>query len=79
MSGPTPEQIELMRKELKRHVAQLGEQFDTVHIICTKAEADGTMLVQEGNGNWYARYGALTEVKESYELTMNAPHGDEDG
>lgn len=78
MSGPNPEQIDAMRKELKRHVAQLGERFDTVHIIVTKAEADGTMLIHEGNGNWYARYGAVTEVKEAMELSMNAGPADDE-
>lgn len=46
---------------LKKHVAQLMEHFDTVQIFCTRhsPELDGTVRVQWGGGNYYARYGQV--------------------
>lgn len=49
---------------IKSHVAQLSEHFETVQIFCTRhmpAELDGTVCVQWGAGNWYARYGGIKE------------------
>jgi hypothetical protein len=46
---------------LKSHVAQLAEHFDSVHISCTRfdAESEGTVNVHWGEGNWFARYGSV--------------------
>jgi hypothetical protein len=49
---------------LKQHAAKLGEMFDSVHIFCTRHEPameDGTVTVNWGVGNWYARYGQIIE------------------
>jgi hypothetical protein len=42
----------------------LCEHFDAVHIFASRHEPeteDGTVSVQKGVGNWYARYGQITE------------------
>lgn len=40
-----------------RHIVALMEHFDTVQILCTKDEKDGTLNVARGGGNIFARYG----------------------
>lgn len=55
----TPEQD---IKLITDHVNALGEHFDTVQIFCTRhepTEADGTIAIQKGVGNWFARYGHI--------------------
>jgi hypothetical protein len=45
---------------LKSHVQALIEHFDTVQIFCSRhmpAEANGTVSLSEGAGNWLARRG----------------------
>lgn len=54
---------------IKRVVAELGEHFDTVQVFATRCEdgtLDGTINVQFGAGNWFARYGQVRNwiVKE---------------
>lgn len=46
---------------LKSHVSQLSEHFGSVQIIATRhdPESDGTIIVNWGEGDWYARYGAV--------------------
>ncbi len=41
----------------------LGEYFDTVHIFVTRHEScrDGTVNIQWGQGNWFARKGQISE------------------
>ena len=41
----------------------LGEHFDTVMIFATRHEAgkDGTVNIQYGVGNWFARKGQVSE------------------
>lgn len=42
----------------------LSEHFDSVHIFATRHEPeieDGTVSVNRGVGNWYARYGQISE------------------
>jgi hypothetical protein len=46
------------------HCTKLGEHFDTVQIFVTRHEAgkeDGTVNVNYGSGNWFARYGQVKE------------------
>lgn len=42
---------------VESHLSQLSEFFDTVQIFATRHEAEGTINVQMGQGNFYARYG----------------------
>jgi hypothetical protein len=45
-------------------LAVLAEHFDTVQVFATRHEAgqeDGTISVQKGLGNWFARYGQVQE------------------
>lgn len=48
---------------IQSHVAQLMEHFDTVQIFCTRhsEELEGTVRVQWGGGNYYARYGQVNK------------------
>ena len=52
------------RKMVEQHMRQLGEHFDTVMIFCTRHESgerNGTTRVSMGCGNWYARFGQVSE------------------
>lgn len=49
---------------IRRHLAELGEHFDTAQIFVTRhmpAEEDGTVTLQMGTGNYYARVGHIGE------------------
>ncbi len=59
-----------------RHVDQLCEHFDTVHIFATRhmpAEHDGTIIINQGSGNWSARYGQVREWIIMEEERMRVP------
>lgn len=59
-SNQSNEDMELVKK----HVAQLGEFFDTVQIFTSRhmpGDDAGTVTVNRGSGNWCARYGQITE------------------
>lgn len=60
----TEEEVMDRDKEIiQSHVAQLMEHFDTVQIFCTRhsEELEGTVRVQWGGGNYYARYGQVNK------------------
>ena len=45
-------------------VAKLGEHFDSVQVFCTRYDSSGggrTVTVNAGTGNWYARFGQVSE------------------
>lgn len=42
---------------VKKAAEALGEHFDGVQIFATRYEPDGTVTVNYGQGNYYARYG----------------------
>lgn len=49
-------------KLIEEHLAALSEHFDGVQIFATRHEQgqhDGTVNIQIGCGNWYARYGHI--------------------
>ena len=59
MSAPS-EDVDLVQK----HVNQLIEMFDSVQVFCVRhdpANADGTIAVQIGAGNWFSRCGQVRE------------------
>lgn len=67
---------------LDRHVAQLMEHFDSVQIICTRFEAKAgkTSCASRGDGNWYARVGAVREwLIRDDQATREDVKGDDDG
>lgn len=79
MSTDASKEIENMRAVLKRHVAQLGEHFDSVHIVVTKSAADGTFMVHEGGGNFYAQFGSMCEAKSDLQAqVLNSVQGGDD-
>lgn len=53
---------------LQRALNLLGEYFDSVQIFVTRQEVEGksceTSSRETGQGNWYARYGQVTEWME---------------
>lgn len=56
------EKAELDRVSL--HADQLAEHFDSVQIFVTRkadneTEEDGTVNINFGRGNWFARYGQV--------------------
>lgn len=58
----TPEDRDLAM--LRKHINELGEHFDTVHIFATRhepSESGGTISAQSGCGNWHARYGQVAQ------------------
>lgn len=45
---------------IQRAIDMLGDRFDTIQIFTTRYESEndgGTINVQKGTGNWFARYG----------------------
>ena len=51
-------------QQVMQHAKALGEYFDAVHIFCTRDEPateNGTVFVDAGCGNWYARYGQVKD------------------
>jgi hypothetical protein len=54
----------------------LSEHFDSVHIFATRHEPeieDGTVSVNRGVGNWFARFGQISEwmVKQDESSRIN--------
>lgn len=49
---------------VKRHIAQLMEHFNSVQVIAvSRPEQDGgTCCHSSGDGSWYERFGAVSEV-----------------
>jgi hypothetical protein len=65
-----------MDEDLKRvteALEVLSEHFETTHIFCTRYEDGGTIGIQKGTGNWFARYGQIREflLKEDEEARAN--------
>lgn len=61
---------------VRKHMEALSEHFETVQIFVTRHEPateNGTIGVNMGLGNWYARYGQVREslVKEDEEFRKN--------
>lgn len=60
---------------VKRKVEELSEFFDTVQIIATVQEddgSDGTLIIKRGSGNMYARLASCREfLIEDEELTRD--------
>lgn len=62
---------------VRKHAEALGEHFDSVQIFTTRhesSEQDGTVTVHLGVGNWFARYGQVSEwlIKQDEWTRMNA-------
>jgi hypothetical protein len=61
---------------LTKHVNDLSEFFDSVHIFCSRHESNdtGTINANRGAGNWFARYGQIKEwiLKQEEASRVNA-------
>jgi hypothetical protein len=49
---------------LDKAVMSLIEHFDSVQLVATMHNAEGSALYAAGRGNWYSRLGAMTCVLE---------------
>jgi hypothetical protein len=70
MNLTSEEAFELLRK----HVAQLSEHFESVHVFVSVHDGDhkGTFALDYGSGNFYARYGQVKEwIEKNDERTRN--------
>ena len=65
---------------VQRHIDQLLEHFDTVHVFCTRHEPDkGTFNISRGDGNFFARFGQISEwITQSNEQTKMSVRTDEE-
>jgi hypothetical protein len=53
------------QETIRRCLTVLSEHYDTVDIIVTRLNPDGTTNADSGGiGNWYARFGAAQEFVE---------------
>jgi hypothetical protein len=69
-------------RRLREVCQQLGEHFDSVQVFCTRHESGelgGTVNVQYGAGNWFARYGIVEcwLVKEKEAMRVHARQSEE--
>jgi len=74
-------QRELDLQLVKDAVKTLDKYFDTVQIFCSRHISNETHFVQDGVGNWYARYGQIgvwLKVEESKEVERLIEDRDED-
>jgi hypothetical protein len=75
-------------KRVRTAVQTLAEFFDTVQIFCTRQEntEGGTIHVQRGEGNWFARVGQTRDwllhhdevTREQARKRVNEVDGDKD-
>lgn len=69
MSDQADEEVRIV----ERHVAQLGEHFQSVRIIATRHQDGNTITVTSGSGNWYAQVGSVRDwVTQQDEYTRIA-------
>jgi hypothetical protein len=63
-------------EELGNHVEkiakELAEHFDAVQILASHTEAQGTLCIKRGCGNWYARQGMAQEFIQAQNAEVNA-------
>lgn len=69
---------------VQKAIDELSEHFDSVHIFCTRYEGPdiGTVQVNRGTGNWYARSGQIQEwlIKNAEESRVTVrPDNPDDG
>lgn len=48
-------------QRVKKAAEALGEHFDSVQIFANRVDAEGTISLSHGCGNWFARYGQIVE------------------
>lgn len=52
-------------KLLDEHLDKLGEFFESVQLIVTDSDKDGTLYCARGRGNFYARKGSVQQFLEN--------------
>ena len=64
---------------VEQALMQLSEHFDTVTIFTTRHEQGETHVIEEGIGNWFARYGQIKVwVREQESVMMIEMEGEEE-
>ena len=48
-------------KEIERHVAQLGEHFESIRVIASRNQDGKTITYSSGAGNFYAQLGSVRD------------------
>jgi hypothetical protein len=72
------EEMEKRDRELVAEaLTKLGEHFDSVQIFVTRHESgehNGTVKLDKGVGNWFARFGQVKEweIREEEQTRINA-------
>lgn len=76
--NPMAEEPDISRVETAMN--SLSEHFDTVQIFATRHEAEGTVHVSRGCGNWFARFGHVSEwvVRERESTRVRLRKEDDD-
>ena len=52
------------KQMVEKAIQELSEHFDSVHVFASRHESgeeNGTVSIQQGCGNWFARYGQVLE------------------
>ena len=74
--------VEPHRDAIEHAKALLSEHFEAVQIFASRDEGGGTMHVETGSGNFYARYGQIREwldgAEERTRVEVRAEMEDED-
>ena len=68
-------------QQVDRALATLTEFFETAQVFVTRHTASGTVNVNKGLGNWFARRGQVAEwlVKENENSRASIKENDNDG
>jgi hypothetical protein len=82
-SEDSAQQKELDLAEVKRHARALMEHFDNIQIFVNRHDPKGddeggTLNIQWGLGNWFARYGQIREWLVIEENRMIPPDSRDD-
>lgn len=65
--------------EVQRHLDALSEYFDSVQVLASIFNADGTtQSIYDGRGNWYSRHGMAREFILRGQEEMLVPKADDD-
>lgn len=72
------------KERVRQAVLTLREHFDTVQILCSREDnGRDTTFVEQGAGNWFARYGQVCLFKQyaegrGPEKSENKPEWEQD-
>lgn len=75
----SPDEKDPMFCMVRKCAEELIEHCDTVQIFVTNHRDDGTQSINHGLGNWYARYGQVSEwiIKNNEDAKENVRRANE--